>query len=233
MSFNRPAFHPDDRLKPSRLSAEFRSSRLLCAGRQRDDRARRGRAFRRRSRYRGAAARRFAVAAGIHVRTLAAFGTRHSLSSADDPARGIGAARRWIKDDARPLRRPARRPAQGRVRRIRPGRHTAHPEGDDARQCRGYARGRRPHGQGTNAGGVRTLRFDVRQRDEFSECDAPGANDDASGTAVVMELACTFAKSTLPRHARLHGGRRRGAGPARRRALGAAPRTTEARMSRR
>ena len=33
-----------------------------------------------------------------HVRTLAGFGTRHSLSSADDPARGIGAARRWIKD---------------------------------------------------------------------------------------------------------------------------------------
>jgi Zn-dependent M28 family amino/carboxypeptidase len=31
-----------------------------------------------------------------------------------------------------------------------------------------------------------------------SECDAPGANDDASGTAVVMELACVFAKSRFP-----------------------------------
>src|SRR5450432_3298393 len=31
------------------------------------------------------------------IRTLAGFGTRHSLSSADDPKRGIGAARRWIK----------------------------------------------------------------------------------------------------------------------------------------
>ena len=31
-----------------------------------------------------------------------------------------------------------------------------------------------------------------------SECDAPGANDDASGTAVVMELACNFARSRFP-----------------------------------
>src|SRR5205809_5726935 len=32
-----------------------------------------------------------------YVRTLAGFGTRHSLSPADDPRRGIGAARRWIR----------------------------------------------------------------------------------------------------------------------------------------
>src|SRR5215475_7287648 len=32
------------------------------------------------------------------VRRLAAFGTRHTLSSQDDPVRGIGAARDWIFD---------------------------------------------------------------------------------------------------------------------------------------
>ena len=32
-----------------------------------------------------------------HVRTLAGFGTRHTLSVTDDPARGIGAARNWIR----------------------------------------------------------------------------------------------------------------------------------------
>jgi hypothetical protein len=32
-----------------------------------------------------------------YVRTLAGFGTRHSLSATDDPKRGIGAARRWIR----------------------------------------------------------------------------------------------------------------------------------------
>ena len=31
------------------------------------------------------------------IEQLAGFGTRHSLSKADDPARGIGAARRWIR----------------------------------------------------------------------------------------------------------------------------------------
>ncbi len=31
-----------------------------------------------------------------------------------------------------------------------------------------------------------------------AECDAPGANDDASGTAVVIELACTMAKLRFP-----------------------------------
>ena len=30
------------------------------------------------------------------MRTLASFGTRHTLSSQDDPDRGIGAARDWI-----------------------------------------------------------------------------------------------------------------------------------------
>jgi hypothetical protein len=30
------------------------------------------------------------------VRKLASFGTRHTLSSQDDPNRGIGAARDWI-----------------------------------------------------------------------------------------------------------------------------------------
>ena len=30
------------------------------------------------------------------IRTLASFGTRHTLSSQDDPKRGIGAARDWL-----------------------------------------------------------------------------------------------------------------------------------------
>ena len=33
------------------------------------------------------------------IRKLVSFGTRHTLSSQDDPVRGIGAARRWIKSE--------------------------------------------------------------------------------------------------------------------------------------
>src|SRR5262245_54103981 len=32
-----------------------------------------------------------------NMRKLVSFGTRHTLSNPDDPVRGIGAARRWIK----------------------------------------------------------------------------------------------------------------------------------------
>src|SRR3954471_15742742 len=34
-----------------------------------------------------------------NIRKLVSFGTRNSLSDTDDPARGIGAARRWIKSE--------------------------------------------------------------------------------------------------------------------------------------
>ena len=40
-------------------------------------------------------------------RALVGFGTRHTLSVQDDPARGIGAARDWIKCRVRPDRRHA------------------------------------------------------------------------------------------------------------------------------
>ena len=33
------------------------------------------------------------------IRKLVSFGTRHTLSSQDHPTRGIGAARRWIKEE--------------------------------------------------------------------------------------------------------------------------------------
>src|ERR1035438_1488464 len=33
------------------------------------------------------------------IRTLAGFHTRHTLSDTQDPARGIGAARNWIKQE--------------------------------------------------------------------------------------------------------------------------------------
>src|SRR5688572_11322869 len=36
-----------------------------------------------------------------HIRKLAAFGTRNTLSETESPTRGIGAARRWIHDELR------------------------------------------------------------------------------------------------------------------------------------
>jgi hypothetical protein len=132
-----------------------------------------------------------------YVRTLAGFGTRHSLSAADDPKRGIGAARRWIRAT---LEACAVR-SDGRLK----------VEFDEFVQ---EATPRVPKAASlTNV--VATLEgVDPKERNRVlvvsghydsmcgnvmnSQCDAPGANDDASGTAVSIELACTFATTRFP-----------------------------------
>jgi hypothetical protein len=132
-----------------------------------------------------------------YVRTLAGFGTRNSLSATDDPKRGIGAARRWIRDtlDACAAEAGARLKVefdefiQEATPRIPKATALINVvvtlEGVDAQAK------------------TRTLvvsgHYDSMCGNVLnSECDAPGANDDASGTAVVIELACTFARSRFP-----------------------------------
>lgn len=124
------------------------------------------------------------------VRRLAAFGTRHTLSSQDDPVRGIGAARDWILAE---LRRHAR-PSGGRM----------------TVELQSYVQEPGPRiptpTRITNV--VATLRgstspdrlyvvsghYDSRASDvmDFTS-DAPGADDDASGVALAMELARVMA----------------------------------------
>ena len=132
-----------------------------------------------------------------YVRTLAGFGTRHSLSATDDPKRGIGAARRWIRDTLEKCSADA----DGRLRvefdefvqpptpRI-PAPVTlvnvvATLEGSDP-----SARSRTL----VVSGHYDSMCGSVMNAD----CDAPGANDDGSGTAAVIELACTMSKQRYP-----------------------------------
>jgi hypothetical protein len=132
-----------------------------------------------------------------YVRTLAGFGTRHSLSSAVDPKRGIGAARRWIRETLEQcaeafggrlkvdldefLQEPTPRvPEPATLINI-----VATLEGTDPQ-----ARARTL----VVSGHYDSMCGNVMN----AECDAPGANDDASGTAVVIELACTMAKRRFP-----------------------------------
>jgi hypothetical protein len=132
-----------------------------------------------------------------YVRTLAGFGTRHSLSAADDPKRGVGAARRWIRDT---LDRCAAE-SGGRLR-VEFDEFTQEatpriPKATSLTNVVATLEGSDPQAR------KRTLvvsgHYDSMCSNVLnSECDAPGANDDASGTAVVMELACTFARSRFP-----------------------------------
>ncbi|MEV4813801.1 M20/M25/M40 family metallo-hydrolase [Micromonospora avicenniae] len=120
------------------------------------------------------------------VRRLVAFGTRHTLSAQDDPERGIGAARDWIYDQMREyaaasggrmtvelqsyVQQPASRiPVPTRITNV-------------VATLRGETSPNRTY--------VVTGHYDSRATNVMdAESDAPGADDDASGVAVVMELA--------------------------------------------
>jgi hypothetical protein len=132
-----------------------------------------------------------------YVRTLAGFGTRHSLSVADDPKRGVGPARRWIRET---LDRCAAEPGsrlkveldefvQEPTPRI--------PKAVSLTNVVATLEGVDPQAKARTlviSGHYDSMCTNVMN----SECDAPGANDDASGTAVAMELACTFSKTRFP-----------------------------------
>jgi len=124
------------------------------------------------------------------VTRLAAFGTRHTLSSQDDPVRGIGAARDWIFDRlteyaaASGGRMTVQK--QSFVQPVSPRIPTPTVITNVIATLRGDTEPNRTY--------VITGHYDSRCTDvmDFTS-DAPGADDDASGVAVIMELARVFA----------------------------------------
>lgn len=124
------------------------------------------------------------------VRTLCSFGTRHTMSSQDDPDRGIGAARDWIyrtmQDYAAVsggrmtvelqsyVQQPVSRiPTPTRITNV-------------VATLRGWKHPDRIY--------VVSGHYDSRATDVMdATSDAPGADDDASGVAVAMELARVMA----------------------------------------
>jgi hypothetical protein len=127
------------------------------------------------------------------IRTLAGFGTRHTLSSQTDPERGIGAARDWIYEQ---LQRSAAA-SDGRMTVAKqsfvqpPGERI--PEPVTITNLVATLRGTQP----ASADRVYVVsgHYDSRCTDPLdATCDAPGANDDASGVAAVLELARVMAK---------------------------------------
>ncbi|REE66328.1 peptidase M28-like protein [Streptomyces sp. 3212.3] len=125
------------------------------------------------------------------VRKLVSFGTRHTLSIQDDPARGIGAARDWLLAELRSyaaasagrmtaelqsyIQEPASRiPTATRITNV-------------IATLRGSVTPERVY--------VVSGHYDSRVTDVMdATSDAPGADDDASGVAVVLELARVMAK---------------------------------------
>lgn len=131
------------------------------------------------------------------VERLAAFGTRHTASETQSPTRGIGAARRWIEAEWRAC--AAGTALQVGVRsHLEPvGRRIAH--ATELVNVVATLPGRDPQRLIVVSG-----HYDSRNADVMDEQgEAPGANDDASGTAAVMQLACAMAHSTKPFEATL------------------------------
>jgi Peptidase family M28 len=128
------------------------------------------------------------------IEKLVSFGTRHTLSSQTDPKRGIGAALDWTEAE---FRRYARA-CGGCLRIERPsdtvtGRRVPTPTKvtDVIAVQRGTA--------DPNRVVIITGHIDSRVSDpmDFTK-DAPGANDDASGTAAVIEAARLLSGHKFP-----------------------------------
>jgi hypothetical protein len=137
---------------------------------------------------------------------LVSFGTRSTLSDATSTSRGIGAARQWIYDELK--RSSPRLQVSFDTHRIaQQGRITRDVE---LRNVMAVLPGRSPrriyitgHYDSVNlgAGGQTALNAGAANpqgtRDANNDNDAPGANDDGSGTVLTMELARVFAESGI------------------------------------
>ncbi|KDQ22788.1 hypothetical protein PLEOSDRAFT_1079957 [Pleurotus ostreatus PC15] len=120
------------------------------------------------------------------IQKLVSFGTRHTLSNQTDPVRGIGAARDWIASEMRSFSQSS----GGRMTVSVPS-YVQKPANripvntvisDVVATLRGSSEPNRVY--------VISGHYDSRVTDimNFAD-DSPGADDDASGVATVMELA--------------------------------------------
>jgi hypothetical protein len=124
-----------------------------------------------------------------NIRKLVSFGTRNSLSNPDDDKRGIGAARRWIKSELE-------RCSQGTALEVAFDDHFVEsgprvPKPTHFVNVVATLPGTQPESR--NRIYVVSGHYDSMPSSPIDgEKDAPGANDDGSGTAVSMELACVM-----------------------------------------
>jgi hypothetical protein len=122
------------------------------------------------------------------VEKMVSFGTRHTLSSQTDPKRGIGAAVRWAEAEMKKLGLVTLQTCDTVT-----GRRVPAP----TRVCNAVAIQRgteRPNDVVIITGHIDSRVTDVM---DFTK-DAPGANDDASGTAAVLEAARVLSKRKFP-----------------------------------
>src|SRR3989442_1144439 len=127
------------------------------------------------------------------IRKLVSFGTRNTLSDQNDPNRGIGAAREWLYAEFLQAavssggrmtveKQTFEQPKAARV-----------PQTTILTNIVATLKGTQP--ESANRVYVVSGHYDsMCSSPTDAKCDAPGANDDASGTAAVLEMARVMAK---------------------------------------
>lgn len=132
-----------------------------------------------------------------YIYTLVSFGTRNTLSTLTDPKRGIGAARNWVLARFNEFSKASggRLSAMIDTTTLLPdGKRVTHPiilgnvvatlKGTDPNDNRIFV--------------ISGHLDNMRSSPTDSLGDAPGANDDGSGTAAVMECARIMSKYSFP-----------------------------------
>lgn len=130
------------------------------------------------------------------VQKLADFGTRHTLSDRSDESRGVGAAARWLRtqlEETSPDLKVT-------IEEFDAPKSVRLPEGARVLNVLAVLRGREPIAAGRAYAIVG--HYDSRNGNALDgQGDAPGANDNASGTAAVLEAAraiCTLPAAERP-----------------------------------
>ncbi|SEN22474.1 Peptidase family M28 [Sphingomonas gellani] len=142
---------------------------------------------------RGPAARPDPAALRSSVERLVGFGTRHTLSTTTDPLRGIGAARRWAAERFGQIGRDC----GGCLVVETIGRDFTGPRAPDGIRVEDVLAIQRGTGD-PNRVVIVQGHIDSRVNDVMdATTDAPGANDDASGVALVMEAARLLSREKL------------------------------------
>jgi acetylornithine deacetylase/succinyl-diaminopimelate desuccinylase-like protein len=127
------------------------------------------------------------------IRKLVSFGTRNTLSEQNNPTRGIGAARDWLYAEFL----KAAEASNGRMTVEKQSYEQAKaqrvPEPTVITNVVATLKGSQP--EATDRIYVVSGHYDsMCNSPTDAKCDAPGANDDASGTAAVLEMARVMAK---------------------------------------
>jgi hypothetical protein len=128
-----------------------------------------------------------------NIRKLVGFGTRHTLSATTSETRGIGAARRWLQEEFERYADQSGGRLQVSLDQFTQPPGERNPQPVQVVNVVATLPGEQPESRDRIY--VVTGHYDSRVTDVMnSTADAPGADDDASGVAAVLEMARVMSK---------------------------------------